>query len=48
MKEPEMTKRLVELGGDPLVQTPEGFGAEIEAETGKWKKIVEFAGLKVE
>src|SRR5947208_1336314 len=48
MKEPEMTKRLVELGGDPLVQTPEAFGDEIKAETEKWKKVVEFAGLKVE
>src|SRR6266700_921474 len=48
MKDPDMTKRLVELGGDPLVQTPEAFGKEIEAETEKWKKVVEFAGLKVE
>ncbi|MGX4774728.1 Bug family tripartite tricarboxylate transporter substrate binding protein [Bradyrhizobium guangdongense] len=48
MKEPDMTKRLVELGGDPLIETPEAFGKEIEAETAKWKKVVEFAGLKVE
>ena len=48
MKEPDMTKRLVELGGGPRVQTPEAFGEEIKAETEKWKKVVEFAGLKVE
>ncbi|MCK1742128.1 tripartite tricarboxylate transporter substrate binding protein [Bradyrhizobium sp. 139] len=48
MKEPDMTKRLVELGGEPRVQTPEAFGEEIKAETDKWKKVVEFAGLKVE
>jgi tripartite-type tricarboxylate transporter receptor subunit TctC len=48
MKEPDMTKRLVELGGDPLVLMPEAFGQEVEAETAKWKKVVEFAGLKVE
>jgi tripartite-type tricarboxylate transporter receptor subunit TctC len=48
MKEPDMTRRLVELGGDPLVQTPEAFGDQIRAETDKWKKVVEFAGLKVE
>ncbi|MBR1129462.1 Bug family tripartite tricarboxylate transporter substrate binding protein [Bradyrhizobium iriomotense] len=48
MKEPDMTKRLVELGGEPRVQTPEAFGEEIKAETEKWKKVVEFAGLKVE
>jgi tripartite-type tricarboxylate transporter receptor subunit TctC len=48
MKEPDMTKRLVELGGEPRVQTPDAFGEEIKAETEKWKKVVEFAGLKVE
>ena len=48
MAEPEMTKRLVELGGAPLIQSPGAFGDMIEAETAKWKKVVEFAGLKVE
>jgi tripartite-type tricarboxylate transporter receptor subunit TctC len=48
MKEPDMTKRLDELGGEPLAQTPEAFGDMIKAETDKWKKVVEFAGLKVE
>src|SRR5579871_521613 len=48
LAEPEMTKRLVELGGDPLLLSPEQFGTEIAAETAKWKKVVEFAGLKVE
>jgi tripartite-type tricarboxylate transporter receptor subunit TctC len=46
--EPEMRKRLVELGGEPLIQSPESFGEAIKAETEKWKKVVEFAGLKVE
>jgi len=48
LAEPEMTKRLVELGGEPLIQTPDAFGEMIGAETDKWKKVVEFAGLKVE
>jgi len=48
MAEPEMKKRLVELGGAPLIQSPEAFGDMIKAETVKWKKVVEFAGLKVE
>ena len=48
LAEPEMKKRLADLGGDPLIQTPEKFGADIAAETEKWKKVVEFAGLKVE
>jgi tripartite-type tricarboxylate transporter receptor subunit TctC len=48
LAEPEMKKRLVELGGEPLIQSPEAFGEQIKAETDKWKKVVEFAGLKVE
>ncbi|MES1148296.1 MAG: tripartite tricarboxylate transporter substrate-binding protein, partial [Bradyrhizobium guangdongense] len=48
LAEPEIKKRLVELGGDPLIGTPEAFGDMIKAETDKWKKVVEFAGLKVE
>jgi tripartite-type tricarboxylate transporter receptor subunit TctC len=48
LAEPEMKKRLVELGGEPLIQSPDAFGGMIEAETEKWKKVVEFAGLKVE
>ena len=48
LAEPDMKKRLVELGGDPLIETPEAFGDMIKAETDKWKKVVEFAGLKVE
>jgi tripartite-type tricarboxylate transporter receptor subunit TctC len=48
MAESEMKKRLVELGGAPLIQSPEAFGDMIKAETAKWKKVVEFAGLKVE
>ena len=48
MAEPAIKARLVDLGGEPRIQTPEAFGAEIVAETEKWKKVVEFAGLKVE
>ncbi len=48
LAEPEMRKRLVELGGEPLIASPEAFGDLIKAETEKWRKVVEFAGLKVE
>jgi tripartite-type tricarboxylate transporter receptor subunit TctC len=49
LAEPDMKKRLVELGGDPLIQTPEKFGADIAAETEKWKKVIEGADIaKVE
>ena len=39
LTEPEMQKRLIELGGDPVIGTPEAFGALIAAETDKWKKV---------
>ncbi|WJR78241.1 tripartite tricarboxylate transporter substrate binding protein [Bradyrhizobium sp. NP1] len=48
LAEPDMKARLADLGGDPLIQSPEAFGDMIKAETEKWKKVVEFAGLKVE
>src|SRR4051812_18370467 len=48
LAEPDIKKRLVDLGGEPLIQSPEQFGAQVAAETEKWKKVVEFAGLKVE
>jgi tripartite-type tricarboxylate transporter receptor subunit TctC len=48
LAEPDIKKRLVELGGDPLVGTPEAFGDLVKAETEKWKKVVDGAGLKVE
>jgi tripartite-type tricarboxylate transporter receptor subunit TctC len=46
LAEPEMNKRLVELGGDPLIGTPEAFGAMIVAETEKWKKVIESAAVE--
>jgi tripartite-type tricarboxylate transporter receptor subunit TctC len=48
LADPEMKQRLVELGGDPLISTPEAFGAMMAAETEKWEKVVKFAGIKVE
>jgi hypothetical protein len=39
---------LTELGGEPLIGTPDAFGAMIVAETGKWEKVVKFAGVHVE
>jgi tripartite-type tricarboxylate transporter receptor subunit TctC len=46
MAEPETSKRLVELGGDVLIGTPEAFGAMITAETEKWKNVIEGAAIE--
>jgi tripartite-type tricarboxylate transporter receptor subunit TctC len=48
LTEPEMKKRFVELGGEPLISSPDAFGAMIAAETEKWEKVVKSAGLRVE
>ena len=48
LAEPEIKKRLTELGGEPLISTPEAFGAMIAAETEKWGKVVTSAGLKID
>ena len=48
LAEPAIKARLIDLGGEPLIGPPEAFGTMIVAETEKWKKVVEGAGLKVE
>src|ERR1700749_2526486 len=49
LAEPDTKKRLIEMGGEPLVGTPEAFGVLIASETDKWKKVIEAAGIpKVE
>jgi len=48
LADPDVKARLIELGGEPLVSSPQGFGAMIAAETEKWAKVVKFADIKVE
>ncbi len=48
LAEPAMKARLAELGGVPIIVTPEGFGKIVQDETTKWEKVVKFSGAKVE
>ena len=48
LADPKMRDRLAELGGKPIVGTPEAFGQVIAAETAKWEKVVISSGAKVE
>ncbi|MBV8837437.1 MAG: tripartite tricarboxylate transporter substrate binding protein, partial [Alphaproteobacteria bacterium] len=48
LAEPNIQQRLAELGGVPIVATPDGFGKIIADETAKWEKVVHFANIKVE
>jgi tripartite-type tricarboxylate transporter receptor subunit TctC len=48
LAEPAMKARLAELGGVPMVGTPEDFGKIVQSETDKWEKVVKFSGVRVE
>ena len=45
--DPEMTKRLLGMGVEPMPMTPAEFGKFMAAETDKWAKVVKFADIKV-
>jgi tripartite-type tricarboxylate transporter receptor subunit TctC len=44
LADPGISARLVELGTTPLVYSPAEFRAFVEAETGKWAKVIAFSG----
>lgn len=44
----KMKAKLADLGGTPMVVTPQQFGDIMKSEVAKWKKIVEFSGASVE
>src|SRR5689334_10550672 len=46
LAEPGIKSKLTDLGGEPLIGTPEAFGAMIAAETDKWKKVIEEAKVE--
>jgi tripartite-type tricarboxylate transporter receptor subunit TctC len=48
LKDPKLIARLAETGGVPKPMTPEEFGKLVAAETEKWRKVVEFAGVSVD
>jgi tripartite-type tricarboxylate transporter receptor subunit TctC len=48
LKDPKLVERFATIGGVPKPMTPAGYGKLIADETGKWRKVVEFAGVSVE
>jgi tripartite-type tricarboxylate transporter receptor subunit TctC len=48
LADPKIKARLTELGATTMPTTPAGFGDVIKAETEKWAKVVEFAGVKLD
>ena len=41
-------ERFARLGLEPMTGTPAEFGALIEREIGKWAKVIERAGARVD
>ncbi len=48
LAEPAIKAKLIDLGGEPLIGTPEAFGKMIADETDKWEKVVKAAGVHVD
>ncbi len=48
LAEPAIKARLIDLGGEPLISTPDAFGKMIAAETEKWAKVVKAAGVHID
>jgi tripartite-type tricarboxylate transporter receptor subunit TctC len=46
--DPSFEAHLADLGNLAVSDTPEGFGTLVKADTGKWAKVVAFAGIKPE
>jgi len=45
---PDVSQRILDMGADVLITTPQQFTAQIKEEVEKWKKVIVTAGIKVE
>ena len=45
---PEINRRIIEEGSEPVASTPEDYAANIEREEGRWAALVKKLGLKIE
>jgi tripartite-type tricarboxylate transporter receptor subunit TctC len=45
---PEVRKRLVDLGAEPLGSTPQEFAAYVDAEFQRWGKLAKEAGIRID
>lgn len=48
LKQPDVNKRVSELGAEPVGSTPEEFAALIKAEIAKWAKVIKDANVELQ
>jgi tripartite-type tricarboxylate transporter receptor subunit TctC len=48
VQKPELKKQMLDLGAQPIANTPDEFAAQIRREVDKWKSVVAATGVKVE
>ena len=48
VRRPEVAQQMLDMGAEPVANTPEAFGRQIAGEIDKWKKVVAATGVKVE
>ena len=46
LRAPDAERRLADLGAPPIAGSPADFGKRIADDTEKWRKVIEFAGIK--
>jgi tripartite-type tricarboxylate transporter receptor subunit TctC len=48
LRSPDISKRLTDVGFDPIPSSPEQFGAFMREETARWGAVVKASGAKVD
>ena len=48
LEKPEIRKRLVDIGTDPVGSTPEQLAAQVKSEIARWTTLIQSAGIKPE
>jgi tripartite-type tricarboxylate transporter receptor subunit TctC len=48
VRQPEVRSRIIELGAEPVGNTPDEFRAFLEAEVARWARVINQAMLRLD